>query len=177
MSRPPRPPFGPSLEGALSSNVPHPGIIGWFLWNMTQCPIPPTGRVFDSLPCSSSWLDDRLTWLFITMARPSRSLKLLLPRLLEEPPLIDGPGASLPVRSVRMRKGPLLNSRRVNSEKMSFILEGNRWLEERVCALLTAGLPCCSCCCHSSNRGLRPWASGCLGCWVLWLWPPSGAGS
>lgn len=43
------------------------------------------------------------------MGLPSRSLKLLLPRLLEEPPLSEGPGPSLPDRSARMRIGPLLN--------------------------------------------------------------------
>lgn len=37
---------------------------------------------------------------------PSRSLKLLLPRLAEEPPLRDG--LSLPGRSARIRIGPLL---------------------------------------------------------------------
>lgn len=40
---------------------------------------------------------------------PSRSLKLLLPRLLEGPPLTEGPGPSRPDRSVRMRIGPLLD--------------------------------------------------------------------
>lgn len=48
-----------------------------------------------------------LTWLFIVMGFPSRSLKLLLPRLLEGPPLTEGPGPSLPDRSVRIRIGPL----------------------------------------------------------------------
>lgn len=43
------------------------------------------------------------------MGLPSRSLKLLLPRLLVEPPLSEGPGPSLPDRSARMRIGPLLN--------------------------------------------------------------------
>lgn len=63
------------------------------------------------------------------MARPSRSLKLLLPRLLEEPPLIDGPGPSLAVRSVRMRKGPLLNGGGVDSRDMSFLFKGNSVIE------------------------------------------------
>ena len=43
------------------------------------------------------------------MGLESRSLKLLRPRLLEEPPLSEGPGPSLPGRSVRMRIGPLFN--------------------------------------------------------------------
>lgn len=43
------------------------------------------------------------------MGLVSRSLKLLRPRLLEEPPLSEGPGPSLPGRSVRMRIGPLFN--------------------------------------------------------------------
>lgn len=63
------------------------------------------------------------------MARPSRSLKLLLPRLLEEPPLIDGPGPSLAVRSVRMRKGPLLEGGRVDSRNMSFLFKGHKVIE------------------------------------------------
>lgn len=50
-----------------------------------------------------------LTWSLITMGLPpSRSLKLLRPRLAEDPPLSAGPGPSLPDRSGRIRIGPLL---------------------------------------------------------------------
>lgn len=54
--------------------------------------------------------DGKLTWSLITMGLPpSRSLKLLLPPLAEDPPLSDGPGPSLPDRSARIRIGPLLH--------------------------------------------------------------------
>lgn len=116
------------------------------------------------------------------MSRPSRSLKLLLPRLLEEPPLIDGPGPSLAVRSVRTRKVPLLDGGRVDSGNVSFLQgkQGYRSKWARVLrALLTVCLPCCSlrCCRRSSSRARRPWASGCPACWVLWLGRQWGVGA
>lgn len=54
-------------------------------------------------------LGRELTWLFIGIGFPSRSPKSLLPRLLEGPPLTEGPGASPPDRSVRIRMGALVN--------------------------------------------------------------------
>lgn len=126
--------------------------------------------------------EDILTWVVITMGRPSRSLKLLLPRLLEEPPLMEGPGPSRPVRSVRMRIGPLLNAtiggRHKTKTNQFCPFKVKQFADDWPCfkaGFLTVNLPCWnSNPRHSSTHGHHLWASGCLACLVLWLWHPLG---
>lgn len=64
------------------------------------------------------------------MGLVSRSLKLLLPRPLDEPPLSEGPGPSLPDRSARMRIGPLLHPAYTAHERFKRKKESHQLLGE-----------------------------------------------
>lgn len=125
---------------------------------------------------SNSYLECKLTWLVITMGLPSRSLKLLLPRLVEEPPLSAGPGPSLPDRSARIRMGPLLNpallqERDVKQRNLLPLIgeEKKQSTDNASCSktalCFTVYLPCWSLYRHhSSIHALHPWVSGCATC-------------
>ena len=147
------------------------------------CPYP-AASVQEDLRDAFKLLEFKLTWLLITMGLPSRSLKLLLPRLLEEPPLSEGPGPSLPDRSARMRIGPLLNplKQNPNTTEVSFHLLGKekkQTTDNASCSkralFFTVYLLCWSSCRHhSSIHALHPWVSGCVSYSASYLWLPWG---
>lgn len=136
-------------------------------------------QVLEVIYVSRPGVGAELTWLLMLIGFPSRSPKLLLPRLLEGPPLTEGPGPSLPERSVRIRMGPLVNAglREEGFKTASWAIafrEAEETAKSSVRVDSFTGRLLCSCCPRSSSHALHPDPSDGLTCSASWLWLPCG---